>query len=174
MFRSDRTAEPPITKDMLREIAGPGHELTYTAVAPGSGVRAGIDRDEDGWLDRTELDRGSDPANPASVPTPVAVGPVGGDTGGGARLLTSAPNPAPGGMSMLSFDVGMRQTVRLRIYDSAGRLVTTLLDGDAGPGTVRRLWNGTDAHGRRVASGKYFYRLEAGGRTQSKPLLVLH
>jgi hypothetical protein len=32
----------------------------------GSGVRAGIDRDRDGKLDRDELDAGTDPADPAS------------------------------------------------------------------------------------------------------------
>ena len=35
---------------------------------PGSGMRAGIDRDEDGFLDRDELDAGSDPADPLSTP----------------------------------------------------------------------------------------------------------
>jgi hypothetical protein len=37
-------------------------------VPPGSGQRAGIDRDEDGYLDRDEIDADSDPADPASTP----------------------------------------------------------------------------------------------------------
>ena len=68
-FLPDRSAEPPLSDAALRAIAAvPGQELTYTAVPPGSGVRAGIDRDQDGVLDRDEIDAGSDPANPASVP----------------------------------------------------------------------------------------------------------
>src|SRR5207244_8123216 len=67
-FQSDRASEPLLSEATLRgQAATTGQELTYTAVPPGSGVRIGIDRDEDGFLDRPELDAGSDPANAASV-----------------------------------------------------------------------------------------------------------
>jgi hypothetical protein len=68
-FQSDRDAEAPLTDAQLRSIAGaPGQALTYTCVPPGSGVRIGVDRDEDGFFDRDELDAGSDPADPLSTP----------------------------------------------------------------------------------------------------------
>ena len=68
-FRSDRANEPLLDEPGVRGLAATaGQELTYTCVPPGSGVRVGIDRDEDGFFDRDELDLGSDPANPASVP----------------------------------------------------------------------------------------------------------
>ncbi len=71
MFRSDRASEPLVDKTTLRQQAQTaGQDLTYTCVPPGSGQRIGVDRDEDAFLDRTELDAGSDPANPASVPGP--------------------------------------------------------------------------------------------------------
>ncbi len=69
-FRSDRTSEAPITPAALVALASAGSELTYTLVPSGSQTRLGIDRDLDGFFDRDELDRGSDPANPASVPQP--------------------------------------------------------------------------------------------------------
>jgi DNA-binding beta-propeller fold protein YncE len=69
VFQSDRASDPPINDTTLRaQVATPGQELTYTCVPPGSGIRVGVDRDEDGAFDRDELDAGSDPANPASVP----------------------------------------------------------------------------------------------------------
>src|SRR5262249_4570653 len=46
-----------------------GQELTYTCVPPGSGIRMGIDRDEDGLFDRDELDAGTDPAHSATTST---------------------------------------------------------------------------------------------------------
>ncbi len=68
-FRSDRLAEPLLTDAQLRNVAAtPGNYLTYTCAPPGSGERMGIDRDQDGFLDRDELDAGSDPADPLSVP----------------------------------------------------------------------------------------------------------
>src|SRR5262249_32303018 len=68
-FQSDRTGESLLTDAGLRAQANAaGQELTYTAVPVGSGIRIGIDRDLDGFPDRTELDAGTDPADPASFP----------------------------------------------------------------------------------------------------------
>src|SRR5439155_986256 len=68
-FQSDRASEPLLGEASLRaQAAVVGQELTYTAVPPGTGTRIGVDRDEDGFFDRTELDAGTDPAHPASNP----------------------------------------------------------------------------------------------------------
>lgn len=66
-FASDRAAQVVRTQRLL-ELAGPGKELTLTAVPQGSEVRIGVDRDLDGFFDRDELDAGSDPADADSVP----------------------------------------------------------------------------------------------------------
>jgi hypothetical protein len=69
MFRSDQTSDPLTTEATVRTTAGTaGQEVTYTCVPPGSGERIGVDRDGDGFYDHDELDAGSDPADPASVP----------------------------------------------------------------------------------------------------------
>ncbi len=68
-FQSDRSIETPLTDAQLRAHATtPGQERTYLCVPPGSGARVGVDRDEDGFFDRDELDAGSDPADPSSTP----------------------------------------------------------------------------------------------------------
>ncbi|WP_437968165.1 hypothetical protein WMF04_02200 [Sorangium sp. So ce260] len=68
-FAADRMALPPIPDAVLRQIAvATGRPLTYTCAPPGSGYRAGIDRDEDGFLDGDERSAGSDPADPADTP----------------------------------------------------------------------------------------------------------
>jgi len=70
-FQSDRAAESPIADATLRGHATTaGQERTYLCVPPGSGVRVGVDRDEDTYFDRDELDAGSDPADAGSVPLP--------------------------------------------------------------------------------------------------------
>jgi hypothetical protein len=70
-FQLDRVADAPLADADLRALAAvPGQELTYTCAPFGSGQRMGVDRDEDGYFDRDELDAGSDPANAASIPLP--------------------------------------------------------------------------------------------------------
>ena len=67
--QSDRAADAPLTDAQLRQVADtPGQDLTYTCVPPGSGMRIGVDRDEDGFFDRDELDAGSDPTDPLDTP----------------------------------------------------------------------------------------------------------
>lgn len=87
-FRGDRLADPLLTDAQLRALAAtPGNHLTYTCAPPGSGERMGIDRDQDGFLDRDELDAGSDPADPNSIPPPPSASAV------SARKLVIRDNP---------------------------------------------------------------------------------
>jgi hypothetical protein len=66
-FQPDRASEALVGKNGLRGLAAAaGQELTYTCVAPGAGTRSALDRDEDGFFDRDELDAGFDPADPES------------------------------------------------------------------------------------------------------------
>jgi DNA-binding beta-propeller fold protein YncE len=68
VFLGNRVCDAPLSDASLRQRASQkGGELTYTCTPPGSGVRAGIDRDEDGVLDGDEQDAGSDPANATST-----------------------------------------------------------------------------------------------------------
>ena len=69
--------------------------------------------------------------------------------------------PAPGGR------------VSLSIYDLSGRRVKTLINTDVAPGTYTATWRGLDDSGRQLGSGVYFYRLEAGGRTLTKKMVLL-
>jgi hypothetical protein len=68
IMQSDRNGES-IAEPLLRALAGAGSELTYTFVpSPAAANRLGVDRDQDGVFDRTELVAGSNPADPNSVP----------------------------------------------------------------------------------------------------------
>ncbi len=71
----DRSSDPTLsTANLLALATTPGQELVLTCVPPGLGTRVGIDRDEDGALDRDELDAARDPADSLSFPgSPVPV-----------------------------------------------------------------------------------------------------
>lgn len=72
VFQADRTGET-ITAAALQALAAPGSELTYTVVTKGSETRIGIDRDLDGFFDRTEIEACSNPASALSVPGNIGV-----------------------------------------------------------------------------------------------------
>jgi DNA-binding beta-propeller fold protein YncE len=66
----DRTGEAaPVPAALLGTVTGPSNALTFTCVPPGEGRRAALDRDGDGFLDGDERAGGSDPADPASIPS---------------------------------------------------------------------------------------------------------
>jgi len=67
-FSPDSVGETPLTEAQLRATVQSGDVLTYLGVPPGAGVRMGIDRDRDQWLDYTEVVLGFDPADPNSNP----------------------------------------------------------------------------------------------------------
>ncbi len=72
-FQSDRVSEI-ISLDDLRLAGAAGSEITFTVVPEGGQTRIGIDRDEDSFPDRDELDAGTDPTDANSFPDVTAVG----------------------------------------------------------------------------------------------------
>ena len=62
---------------------------------------------------------------------------------------------------------------RLTVHDVAGRRIATLLDGPVDAGERRVEWTGRDDAGRHVASGIYFYKLEADGMVLSRRMALL-
>jgi hypothetical protein len=101
-------------------------------------------------------------APPASVEDPPSA----------AFLAQNHPNPF-NPTTTIRFGLTRRVHVALRIYDPAGRLVCTLIDGYRDAGTHRELWNGCDDKGRAVESGIYFYRLTAGPFGEAKKLVLI-
>jgi hypothetical protein len=55
-FQPDRASQPTLTPAALLALAHAGGELTYTVVPKITESRIGIDRDEDGILDRDQAD----------------------------------------------------------------------------------------------------------------------
>jgi len=64
-------------------------------------------------------------------------------------------------------------TIDIRIYNSLGQEIKSLVNDLQPPGQYSVVWNGTDNHGSAVTSGVYFVRLKQGNRTDSKQLLMI-
>src|SRR5262245_30381104 len=87
-------------------------------------------------------------------------------------LGSALPNPTTGAVAF-SFTMAHEGPATIRVYDVAGRLVKTLLEGTAATGPHELTWDATDDRGRRVGAGVYFYRMDAGSwRSQRKVVFL--
>ncbi len=159
-WRPDRAAGISFSTAEILALAGPGSEVTFTAIPPGTGTRMGIDRDRDTFLDADEVAGGSDPGDPASTPALVGVDPL--PVGSGLRSV--GPNPFRQATEV-QFVLAEPGAVSLSIHDVLGREVRAVAKGlwlEAGPQSLR--WDGRRSDGKGVAAGVYFVRLSAEGR----------
>jgi hypothetical protein len=85
----------------------------------------------------------------------------------GFDLHGAFPNPF-NAETTIRFELPATVYVKLQVYDSAGRLVSTLMEGwkDAGAHEVQ-------FNGKELPSGNYFYRLEAGQSSASGKMVLM-
>jgi hypothetical protein len=83
-----------------------------------------------------------------------------------AVLQGATPNPF-NPRTAIRFDLPKAGAVRLSVFDVAGRLVRTLVDGGLAQGSHEYAWDGRDEAGRAVGSGSYLARLEFGGAVET-------
>jgi flagellar hook assembly protein FlgD/DNA/RNA endonuclease YhcR with UshA esterase domain len=82
------------------------------------------------------------------------------------------PNPF-NPTTTIRFGLPAAASVRLTVYDALGREISTLVNEEMGAGYLTVTWNGTNNDGARVASGVYFYRLQAQSAGGDKPFVEL-
>ena len=103
---------------------------------------------------------------PATLPTGV------GDGRYAYRLEPNVPNPF-NPSTTIRYQVAQAGRATLRVYDVSGSLVRTLVDRVHPAGAFDARWDGRDGQGRPVASGVYFYRLQAGDFVQTRRMVLL-
>jgi parallel beta-helix repeat protein len=81
---------------------------------------------------------------------------------GAYELAQNYPNPF-NPSTTISFALPEAGEVTLRIFNTQGQLVRTLVSGMLSAGRHQKIWNGADDSGRPVASGIYYCQLQAGG-----------
>jgi len=86
--------------------------------------------------------------------------------------FANSPNPFRG-KTALHYALPSAAVVRLRIFDSQGRQVATLVDGEKPAGPHSATWSGRDAFGAPVSAGVYYARLEADGVSAARKIVVL-
>jgi uncharacterized protein (DUF1501 family) len=82
-------------------------------------------------------------------------------------LMQNFPNPF-NPWTTIGFDLAVPSSVRLVVYDSLGKEVAVLADGPMEAG--RRY---VEFNGRGLASGVYYYRLEAGSFVETRRMILM-
>jgi hypothetical protein len=83
------------------------------------------------------------------------------------RLGQNYPNPF-NAITAISYQLSANSYVRLRVYNPAGRLVETLVDGWRSAGTQELTFDAS-----HLAAGMYVYRIQAGDWTESGKMVLL-
>jgi len=87
-------------------------------------------------------------------------------------LAQNYPNPF-NPETTITYDLAADSNVRLEIYNVMGQLVRTLVRDQQAAGRYRISWLGDNSLGHQVASGVYFYRIQADGFHSVKKLMLL-
>lgn len=87
-------------------------------------------------------------------------------------LHPAYPNPF-NPSTTISFDLNVRSTLNLKIFDQLGREIITLFSGTLERGQHSYIWTGRDKNGKKVSSGIYFSQLQAGDLLRVRKVTLL-
>lgn len=87
-------------------------------------------------------------------------------------LAQNFPNPF-NPSTMIRYQLASSEIVKLRVFNSAGQQINSLVNGKQGPGNHQVEWDGRDAAGREAASGVYIYHLKAGSFSEVRKMTLI-
>lgn len=87
-------------------------------------------------------------------------------------LAQNYPNPF-NPSTVIGFSLPANAHVELIVFNMLGKKVRTVLDTDMPAGDHSVTWDGLDENGGSVASGIYLYRLQSGGFSASKKMVLM-
>ena len=73
----------------------------------------------------------------------------------------------------ISYAVPEKGPTSLKVYDSSGRMVRTLVDEEKPPGSYSVTWDGKDMSDQQMPSGVYFYRLQASELIATRKMILI-
>ncbi len=87
-------------------------------------------------------------------------------------LSQNYPNPF-NPTTTISFSLPEPSEVTLSVYDVTGRLVKNVVDKGYEAGIHNVVWDATDNYGQKVATGVYYYRLQANDHVFTKKMMLM-
>jgi hypothetical protein len=86
--------------------------------------------------------------------------------------LAVFPNPFHQ-KTQIKYTLNSPTHVDLSVYDVSGSRITTLVSKKQATGNFVVIWNGTDAYGKRLPQGNYYFVLKTGFKQQRKKITKL-
>lgn len=152
------------TTDLFYDIAGDPNVL---AMSPFDAVYYPLTNEE--HVDITPQNAQWILSEIGPAPTGIAGTPVAAPAPGLAQNVPNPFNPT----TTIAFSLPETRHVSLTVFSADGRPVQTLVSKTLPAGPHEIEWNGRDARGHTVASGVYFYRLQAGSFWRTRKMVLL-
>jgi hypothetical protein len=171
--RPVRITNTPTTDERYPSISkwnAPGEfNMVWTQKTPGSsGLYAFPGRDGAAGVDTVRTFQVFLRVSPIVIDTTaVSVGEAEPGKPGVFRLSQNYPNPF-NPATRIDYTVSKAGPVTIKVYNMLGQEVATLLNESLSPGSYS-----VDFNGATLASGVYVYRMQAGGFSESKKMLLL-
>jgi len=83
------------------------------------------------------------------------------------KLFQSYPNPF-NPQTIIEYEIPKEDHVVIKIFNSLGQEVSTLVDGRLEPGHYSSVW-----HADKFSSGVYWYQMTTGGYTETRKMMLL-
>lgn len=88
------------------------------------------------------------------------------------KLYPNHPNPF-NPSTQIEFDIPDALPVTLKVFNSLGQEVTTVVDRTLNAGHHTLIWDGKTSGGNDVATGVYVYQIKAGGFMDAKKMVLI-
>jgi hypothetical protein len=99
--------------------------------------------------------------NPEAIPVPSV--PV---------ISRNYPNPF-NPSTTIEFSIPQKAWAKMNVYNIRGQKVKNLINSEIERGHHKIVWDGRDGTNRKVSSGIYFIRLESGGKTNTRKIMLM-
>lgn len=110
---------------------------------------------------------GIDFMNTVITYNPTGISQISGEVPQKFSLSQNYPNPF-NPKTNFEFKIAETGSVKLEIFDAAGRLIETIVDKEFKPGIYKAEWNAA-----QKPSGVYFYRLNTGNFTETRKMILV-
>lgn len=88
------------------------------------------------------------------------------------QLNSAYPNPFNPSTS-ISFDLAEKAGVNIEIFNIKGQKVKSLINEEISAGRHSVVWNGQDENHKKVSSGVYFYKMQAGKYIKINKMIMM-